>query len=136
MEINEFIQATNKLEKYYDKEYTEEQRKIMFDRLKDLSIKEYNRAINNVIDKCKFLPKISDIKQGLTENNNQVTNQPEINFVKCEKCNEGFVRYFREISGGTRKLKYEYVALCDCENGKKQKEINGYDIPFINEIGL
>lgn len=134
MEISEFIKATEKLEKYYDKEYTEEQRKIMYDRLKTLSVKEYNRAINIALDKSKYLPKIADIKSAMAEPNNPVTNSPTIEFVKCDNCDIGFVQYYKDIKDGDKVLKYSYVALCNCENGKKQKEINGYNLPFINEI--
>lgn len=134
MEVKEFIELTNKLEKYYDKEYTEEQRKIMYSRLKDLSKKEFNRAINIVLDTCKYLPKIADIRTALSVPNNSVENKPEIDFVKCNKCDNGFVQYFKKIKDGEKTLQYAYVALCDCENGKRQKEINGYDLPFMSEI--
>lgn len=70
------------------------------------------------------------------EVNNKVENKEEIKFVKCNKCDNGFIRYFKEIKDGERTLKYSYVALCNCENGKKQKEINGYNLPFITEVGL
>lgn len=134
MEIKDFLIANEKLERYYDKEYTEEQRKIMYSRLKELSASEYNRAINLVLDKCKYLPKIADIKNAMAEPNNPVVNKPEIQFVKCDKCDCGFVQYFKDVKDGEKTIKYSYVALCDCENGKKQKEINEYDLPFISEI--
>lgn len=136
MEINDFLKSTQRLEKYYDKEYTEEQTKIMYDRLKNLSSKEFNRAIDIVLDECKFLPKIADIKNALIQPNNTVTNKEEISFIKCEKCINGFIKYFKDIKDGERILKYDFIALCTCENGRKQKEINGYKLPFITEIGL
>ena len=134
MEIKEFVEAINKLEKYYDKEYNQDQRKIMYERLKNLTVKELNRAINNVLDTSKYLPRIADIKSALAQPNNPVVNKPEIQFVKCGKCDCGFVQYFKDVKDGERTIKYSYVALCDCENGKKQKEINEYDLPFISEI--
>ena len=136
MEIKEFINGLDRLQKYYDKEYTEEQRKIMYDRLKQLSNKEYVRAINIVLDTCKYLPKVADIKNALIQPNNTVTNKEEISFIKCEKCSNGFIKYFKDIKDGERILKYDFIALCTCENGRKQKEINGYKLPFITEIGL
>lgn len=134
MEIKEFILAVNKLEKYYDKEYSEDQRKIMYERLKNLTVKELNRAINNTLDTSKYLPKIADLKSALVQPNNPVVNKSEIEFIKCDKCDCGFVQYFKDIKDGNRILKYPYVALCDCENGKKQKDINGYDLLFISEV--
>lgn len=61
MILSEFIEATSKLEMYYEKEYTDEQRKIMFEEVKDMPIKKYQELINNCIRSCKFLPKLSDI---------------------------------------------------------------------------
>ena len=136
MVINEFVEATSRLERYFNKEYTDDQRKIMFDTLKDLSLPQYTRGINYCISNCKYLPKIADIKEGVSHLESVKENKPKIDFIKCDKCSDGFVRYFREISNGDKKLKYEYVALCSCANGMKQKTINGYNIPFINEIGL
>ena len=133
MEISEFIEGINKLQKYYDKEYTEEQRKIMFDRLKYMSAKEFNRAIINVLDENKYLPKIIDIKNALIQPK-KVENEKQVDFVKCDKCCNGFVPYFKSINDGGRHLKYPFVALCTCENGKFQREVYGYDLPFINEV--
>lgn len=134
MEINEFIKANSRLEQYYDKEYSEEQRKIMFDRLKNISVKDYIKAINICLEKCKFLPKIADIKSALAEPNYATQNSQKIEFVKCDKCNNGFVKYYKKIDNNTVPMEYEYIALCTCENGLKQKEINGYKFSFINEV--
>lgn len=134
MEIKEFVDAVNKLEKYYDKEYTPEQRKIMFDRLKNLNIKEFNRAVNYIIDNSKYLPRVADFKFALSQPNNLSINKTEIDFVKCNRCDCGFIQYFKDIKDGDKILKYPFIALCDCENGKKQKEINNYRLPFYREI--
>lgn len=132
----EFVKATNRLEQYYDKEYTIDQRKIMFEMLKEMSIEKYNRAINYCIRNCKYMPKIADLTNADT-NTVRVENNEKINFVKCNKCNgEGFVKYFKNVKDGNRTLKYEYVALCTCENAKKQKEINKYNLPTLAEVGL
>ena len=131
----EFIQATSRLENYYDKEYTTEQLKIMFDMLKEWNIQKYIRAINYCIRNNKFLPKVADLTSAESDNN-QVVEKPKIDFIKCNKCSEGFVRYFKELQNGGKTIKYEYLALCTCENGHKQREINGYNFPSIAEIGL
>ena len=61
MEINEFIKATSKLEQYFEKEYSNEQRQIMFEEVKNMSLEKYQEAVNNCIRNCKFLPKLADI---------------------------------------------------------------------------
>ncbi len=132
----EFVKATNRLERYYDKDYTMEQIKIMFEMLKEMSIEKYNKAINHCIRNCKYIPKIADLTNA-DINTVKIENAEKINFIKCNKCNgEGFIKYFKNIKDGNRILKYEYVALCTCENAKKQKEINKYDLHTLVELGL
>ena len=135
MVINEFVEATNRLEKYFNKEYTSDQRAIMFDTLKQLSLAEYNRAVNYCIGNCKYLPKIADLKEGMAQIDH-VQNREEIQFIKCDKCNDGFVRYFKNIKAGGKIIPYEFLALCTCENGLKQRSVNGYNFPSSAEIGI
>lgn len=135
MIISEFIESTGKLEKYFNKEYTSDQRKIMFDTLQKWSIKEYNRAVTYCLSNCKFLPKIADLKEGMSQIDH-TENKETFEIVKCNKCSDGFVRYLKKIIDGGREIKYEYLALCNCENGKNQKLINGYNLPQISEVGL
>ncbi len=132
----EFVQATSKIEAYYGKDYTTEQSKIMFDMLKEMSIEKYRKAVNYCIRNCKYIPKIADLISADTSTiNTQINNK--IEFVKCEKCNgEGFIRYFKNIKDGDRVIKYEYIALCTCENAKKQREINKYNFPTLAQLGL
>ena len=61
MEINEFIEVTNRIEQYFDKEYSNEQRQIMYEELKNMSKEKYKIAVNECIKKCKYLPKLADI---------------------------------------------------------------------------
>lgn len=134
MNLQEFIQVTARAEKYYDKEYTNEQKKIMYDILKNWTVQEYSKAITYCIENCKYLPKIADIKQIKVDYKpNYTQEQDNFEYVKCEKCkNTGFIRYYKKLDQYT----YEYVALCTCENGKHYKQ-NGYGIlKFIPEIGL
>ena len=61
MKVNEFIMATSKLEKYFEKEYTNEQRQIMYEELKEMSLEKYQESIKDCIKTCKFLPKLAEI---------------------------------------------------------------------------
>ena len=58
MQINEFIEATSRLEKYYAKEYTKDQLEIMYDELKHLDISRYKKLISVVMHSEKYLPKL------------------------------------------------------------------------------
>lgn len=132
----EFVEATSRLEHYFDKEYKTEQLKIMFDCLKSWNIEKYRKAVNHCIKTCKFLPKLADLTD-TDINFAEVKNKQEIVFVKCKKCNgEGFVKYFRTIQNGDKPITYEYIALCDCENAQKQREINRCNLPTLAEIGI
>lgn len=136
MTNEEFIQATSRLEGYFDKEYKTEQLKEMYNMLKDWNIEKYTKAVNYCICNCKYLPKIADITSADISTVNTQSNK-KIEFVKCNKCNgEGFIKYFKQKKDGERTLKYEYIALCTCENAKKQKAINKYNFPTLAEIGL
>lgn len=132
----EFIQATTRLENYYDKEYTTEQLKIMFDFLRGWTVEKYMKAINFCLKNNKFLPKIADLTNAEIDNN-QVQNKEKIDFVKCDKCNgEGFIKYWKTIQNGGKPIQYEYIALCTCDNADKQRSINGHKLPTLAEVGL
>ena len=136
MTQNEFIEATDRLERYYDKEYTIEQRKIMYEFLKQWNKEKYTKAINYCIHNSKYLPKIADLTNTYANAIRRIENK-RIDFVTCKNCNgEGFIKYFKKIENGDNVIQYEYVALCTCENAKKQREVNKYDLPTLVEVGL
>ena len=136
MTNTEFVQATSRLEKYFDKEYKQEQLKEMYYMLKDWSIEKYIKAVTYCIRNCKYLPKLADLTNAdVTSVKTQ--SSKDIDYVKCNKCNgEGFIRYFRQKNDGNRVLKYEYIALCICQNAEKQRQINKYNLSTLAEIGL
>lgn len=127
----EFINATSRLETYFGKEYTDEQRKIMFEILKDWSIEKYKKAVKYCLENCKYLPKIVDFKTMDINTRPDIREQNKIEFTECKKCCQGFISYKRKYE----KFNYEYIALCTCENGQKQK-LNGYIFPTIAELGI
>lgn len=136
MTNEEFIQATSRLEGYFDKEYKTEQLKEMFIVVKGWTVEKYTKAVNYCIRNCKYLPKLFDITNADTATV-QTQSTKAIEYNKCKKCNgEGFIKYFKQKNDGNRILKYEYIALCTCENAKKQKEINKFNLPTLAEIGL
>lgn len=128
MTQSDFIEATNRIEQYYDKEYTNEQRKIMFEELKQWNIERYKKSIAIVIRNSKFLPKIADIIQA-SEEIREIQNNEDIKKVKCDKCNgTGYIEYDKKMFEQI----YKYVCKCTCENGKNKSN----NIPTYQEIGL
>ena len=79
MQINEFIEASNRMERYYDKEYTSEQRQIMYEELKDWNINRYRKAVSIAIRNCKFLPKLAVLF--FTENCSDLLLRLELQFL-------------------------------------------------------
>lgn len=143
MQSGEFIEATSRLEQYYGKEYTNEQRQIMFDELKSLTIERYRQLISMLIRKSKFLPKVADFTEVDIET--PYTKQDEIQKTECKKCNStGYLIYQKVIRDGNRKLEYQYACLCNCGNAKRYEGWNVSDkryksefyTPLAQEIGL
>lgn len=143
MTSGEFIEATTRLEQYYGKEYTNEQRQIMFDELQNFPIERYRQLISMLIRKSKFLPKVADFTEVDIET--PYTKQDKIQKTECNKCNStGYLIYTKVIKDGNRVLKNQYACLCNCGNAKKYEGWNVSDkrcksefyTPFAQEIGL
>lgn len=136
MTNEEFVQVTSRLEKYFDKEYKAEQAKEMYNMLKDWNMEKYVKTVSYCIRNCKYLPKLADITNADISTVRTQSNKV-IDFIKCNKCNgEGFIKYFKQKKDGDRILKYEYIALCTCQNAEKQRQINKYNLPTLAELGL
>ena len=123
MKIEEFDEETRKLEKFYDKEIPEEQRKIWYEEFKGISIIRYKYLISQVYRKCKFMPKLADMIEinksiGYMQPREQ---EQKKQLAECDKCKgTGFVFYKKQK--GT--LWYDYVCRCNCLNGYQiNKEI-------------
>lgn len=132
MILSEFIEATSKLETYYEKEYTDEQRRIMFDELKNLSIERYRKIISQCIRSCKFLPKVADI---IKANGDIIEIKSEDNSPKydCNKCNKtGYVIYTKIIQDGDKAIPYTYALRCTCKNGENVNQ----KVPTYAEMGV
>ena len=140
MQISEFVEATTRLEEYYNKEYTKEQRQIMFEELGDFELDRYKFSVSQAIKTCKYLPKVSEIIQ-LDKDNPPKSKEEEITKVECSKCNSlGYIIYKKRTKEG---LEYNYAAICDCGNAKQYKgwEIKGdhksnYYTPMAKELNL
>ena len=133
MTLGEFIEANNRLESYYEKEYTTEQRQIMYEELKNLSVERYKKVIAQCIRTCKFMPKIADIVKAnmeIVENRNIEETR---NRFECDKCNgTGYVAFTKIIQDGNKVIPYVYSARCVCENANY---VN-VKVPNFKELGV
>lgn len=142
MQINEFIEATGRLESYYGKEYNKEQLKIMHEELEHFTIERYKFLISKAIRKCKYLPKVCDfIEIDLEFPDNTVEEKKEK--INCKKCDStGMIIYTKKIIDGKRELQYQYAAICDCGNAKQYKgwknkeNKSNYYTPMAKELGF
>lgn len=143
MTFGEFIEETSKLENYYEKEYTLEQRKIMYEEVKNIQVEKYRADVRQLLRNNKFLPKLADVlavnKEIHINSNNNFKN------IECKKCKgTGYSFYTKIIKNGDKEIKYEYAYLCDCGNAKQYRgwEHNdnehktNYYIPYKNEIEI
>ena len=129
---SEFVEATSRLETYYEKDYTDEQRKIMFDELKNLSIERYRKVISQCIRSCKFLPKVADLIKANGDIIETGENK-EITKYECDKCNQtGYVIYTKIIQDGGRAIPYTYALRCTCKNGENANQ----KVPTYAEMGI
>lgn len=131
MEIAEFVQETNRIENFFEKELTKFQRDEWYKELKNMQVNRYRQLINQAFRQCKFMPKLADIVSINSEmpynSNNNIAKEK----VNCNICKgDGVVKYFKKIDNGDKKLNYEYYARCNCENGK---EFN-YDGTTISDV--
>ncbi len=132
MQTQEFIEATRRLEKYYNKEYTSEQIGIMYDELKHLDIERYRQLISAALRKCVNKPKIADFYM-LDQELPYSTNEEQAEVIECKKCNStGYVTYKKFITDGGKRLEYIYAARCDCENGNNAQK----RVPTAHQLGL
>lgn len=147
MEIAEFIEETNRIENFFEKELTKFQRDEWFKELRNMPLSRYRQLVNQTFRQCKFMPKLADIVSinidlPYGSNNNNIRER-----VACNICNgDGVIKYYREIENGGEKLVYEYYARCNCENGKEfnydgttisdTKHRSKFYIPLITQLNL
>lgn len=127
MTLEEFDEETQKIEKFYEREIPEEQRKVWFTEFKKINITRYRYIIGQAYRQCKFMPKLAD----MIEFNEKIGIEKKQNnkIVDCQKCNStGFIFYKKKFNGNI----YDMVCRCDCVNGMKMCK----EIPTIQEIGI
>jgi len=127
MKIEEFLEHTNKLEKFFNKELEQFEKDIWFQELKPLTAKRYLQIIKKLYTQNKFMPKLADIvelNRILPFDNNQQQTKKE----NCKRCgNKGFIIYQTVYNGNT----YDTFAKCTCKNAEPYKAW-----PSIEQVGL
>lgn len=144
MKIDEFTEVTKEIENFYQKEISDEQKKIWFNELKSMDLKRFKYVISQVYRTCKFLPKLADVIEINANLGYSQVKKKEIT-KKCDKCKgTGYIVYQKKINNGDTEMICDYIAVCSCD---KQKQYKGWEIseeryrtnyytPYAKELGL
>lgn len=144
MTQSEFIEATSRLETYFDKEYTTGQSQEMFKELKDISVERYRQLVTAVMRKGKFLPKIADFVEANIQEPFSAK-RDDLQKIDCKKCNgTGYLVYTKVMKDGDREFKNQYASVCNCGNAKKyegwkvtdKRYRSDYYTPLVQELGI
>lgn len=146
MQIDEFIEETANIEKYYGKELDGFQREIWYNELSRIDIARYRVIIKEIFRHSKFMPKLADI---LEINENLAHKPKEVidESVECKKCDsKGYIFYKKVVKNGEKDIIYDMFARCDCKNGLKYAydgtKINDTEhrskfyVPTISQLGM
>lgn len=68
MNKEEFKKQLGKLQVAYNKKFTQEEARMWYEEFKNISLNEFEKAIDQIIKTNKFAPKIADIKAKISEN--------------------------------------------------------------------
>lgn len=127
MKIDEFMEETKKLERFYSKELTEEQKKIWFENLKKLTLPRYQYIIGVIYRKNKYFPTLADILQ-INDETGMKKQEQKYKEEKCDICSgRGIIRYIKKIN----EIDYEYVCRCNCGNSLKFM-----GLPTMEQVGF
>ena len=129
MKIEEFNKETQQLERFYEKEIPEEQKKIWYEEFKKMPIERYRYLIGQAYRKSKFIPKLADMIE-INKNCGYVEIEKEPEKI-CTKCNGlGYITYKKKLKEDG--YEYNYACRCTCPAGMKLSK----SIPTWQEIGL
>lgn len=111
MTISEFKDKIAEVERFYQKEYVNEQKNELYKYFREHNIAQFNYVISKVYQKCKYLPAISEIID--IEKNIPFSKVKRENVINCPNCNNrGYILYHKVIKG----IDYDFIAYCNCSD--------------------
>lgn len=128
MTMQEFIDVTDDIEKFYNKSINSYERSIWFNELGKMKAEKYRKIVRQCFRTEKYMPKLADILKIKKELPNE---KIEWTPVKCEKCDStGMISYHKLDQ--LNEINYLYVCRCNCENGQRLSP----NIPRVDEIKI
>lgn len=117
MEEAEFIEEIRSLEAFFEKELSIEQMKDWYAELKEYPVSKVRMAIRECKRNCKFLPKLAEFLNIISEVKMQ---QVEKEKIPCKKCDgTGYIVYIKKVLNGKSIIPYTYTAVCNCGNAQR-----------------
>lgn len=93
MTNTEFVEETNNLEKFFDKELKDYERAIWFKELKGLDVSRYRQIIREAYKRCRILPKLSEIIKINNELPKTKTQKEDKSEMQCDFCKNNRIHY-------------------------------------------
>lgn len=144
MKIEEFMNEVKKIENFYDKELSDEQKQVWFKELRYIELPRFKYIETQIYKTLKFMPKLADIVE-INANLGYSQMKKEEQKVNCKKCNgTGYIVYKKLIDNGTSKLEYNFGAICSCRQQPKyegwkitdERYKTNYYTPYVEEIKI
>ena len=128
MTMQEFIDVTDDIVKFYGKDINSYERNIWFEELGQMKADRYKKIVRQCFRSEKYMPKLADILRIKKE---LPADKDEWIPVKCDKCgSSGYITYYKKDN--INNLNYFFACRCFCENGQRLSK----KIPSIHEINL
>ncbi len=128
MTNQEFINEIEKVQRFYQKELTQEQKTIWYESLKDIGITRFKYLISEIYRTSKYFPSLSEVISLDRETGYLPPTEILKKKVHCDICNgKGFILYYKKEGDYT----YTYTAKCNCTNATPYMTF-----PSFNEVGL
>lgn len=118
----EFKEKIGEVERFYSKEYVNEQKNELYKYFKEHTLKQFGYIISKVYQKCKFLPSIAEIIE--IEKEIPFSKIRRVEKTDCKNCGgKGYVFYYKTI----KDVEYQFIAYCNCideykYSGKEMKD--------------
>lgn len=93
MTNTEFVEETNNLEKFFDKDLKDFERAIWFRELKDIDVARYRQIVKEAYRQCKFMPKLADIIKINNELPKTKTQKEDKSEMQCDFCKNNRIHY-------------------------------------------
>lgn len=128
MTNQEFINEIEQVQRFYQKELTQEQKTIWYESLKEIGITRFKYLISEIYRTSRYFPSLSEVISLDRDTGYLPPKETLKKGVDCDICEgKGFILYYKKEG----KITYTFGARCNCQNA-----VNYMSFPNFNEVGL